>query len=163
MTTSQAARVATADPMWVHPSLESFDALVARIEALLSHGRRMTLIERFINPAGPDSLEISRDLVVDESEGPGVEVRSSTGQEGERRSFVLHLSPGLHRVSFTATARRAEVTARLWEARGAAGQDWLTQVRLEGLGATPTAYDTLEVEHWNEHGVGRIQTLIFHR
>lgn len=145
---------------------DTFDPIVERIRAILSHPRRMVLISRYARWKGADELDIKVGLrLSDEPDHlgklePPIRVSSSTVGKATRRALHVDLKPG--RVSFGfSTVHRSEAELHsLYERRAEEGYSPVTRVRVHGW-PTPQRDDLIEIEHWNQYGVGALTTVVF--
>lgn len=136
----------------------TFKPITQRIQAMLAHERRMVLIERDINTDGADILKIETGLHLDTAWGEPIEF--SAHEYG--RSMTLHLTPGIHRIAISAPKGSTEKDMRMrYAQRGEIRHQPVTYVRLDGSPTTPGRNDFIEIEKWNDHGVGTLATIAF--
>lgn len=144
---------------WALVGVDTFDPIVERVQALLSHDRRIVSIERYVNKTGADNLDIHTGLRLDSEYGDPFEVR--TWSDGGK-SFTAHLAPGITGIGFATRGARTE--AQMRAVYGQAGEVYdqpVTRIRLDGWPNDPSRDDRIDIEHWNEHRVCRLTTLTF--
>ncbi|GAB2732999.1 hypothetical protein [Nocardioides pakistanensis] len=139
---------------------DSFDALAERVLAIVGTGRRMTLVQRYLDTEGrARSLDIHTSLRLDDVPDGGVERWSRTDSLAGRGLHV-HLAPGIHGFGFAAYDRDGTESdvARRYHADRPRN---VTVARVDAWTDSPSREDRIEIERWNDHGVCRVTTVAF--
>ncbi len=139
-------------------ALDTVPLLGQRVINLLSWGRRMTVVSRYLEA---ESLDVKVGLTVDHEQGDrAISLRT----EDHYASFGVHLAPGIEGFSFAAFGSDGNATeAEVWK-RYHSGEKKreITTVELIGGGdgaLGPGREDHITITYWNQHGVGR-QTVV---
>lgn len=148
-------RIATSYDVTAACALDTLPLLAARVRALLSWGRRISLATRWLD--GDSDITLHPGLVVADDMGPDA-VRESV-KPSEFGTFSVQLAPGLEGFGFSAYAADEQTTEmQVWRRWHAGDRRNITLVTLSGGMAGdsgPGRGDQLRIRFWNSHGVGR--------
>lgn len=149
-------RIRTEEYVKAMAATDTIALLAQRVQSLLSHGRRMSMTDRYVHHDGPNATP--------------PHLYTGVTQDGEFKlwpdgnGFSVNLKPGLLGVGVSAYASDGNGTeAEAWK-RYHAGKDAtdrrdrrrnMTLVTINGgLDNTgPGRFDALIIQYWNEHGV----------
>lgn len=155
---------------WALLAADTFDPVVERITAMLSHDRRMVRIDRTVNKKGADDLRIHVGLRLD-TETPnlrgeldgGISVSTTTSprETGPLRHFEARLGPGFHNFGFTVDGRTEDQMRPLYDRRGENYDAPVDRIHIDGWPNSPSRDDSIEIERWNEHRVCTLTTVVF--
>ena len=151
-------------------ALDTMPHLTARVRNLLTHGRRMTVTQRYTYVDQPP--EVTAGLTLDTQARDGGIVEGAN--PGEYHHFGVHLRPGIMAgFGFSAYVNDGNATeAEAWK-RYHAGKSmsdvWsdrrrdMTQVDITGglPGDGPARDDLLVIRHWNRDGVCEERVVAF--
>lgn len=140
------ARIAAMQQVTAMCALDSIDFLADRVERLLAHGRRMTLVGRWIDSEATPTVET------------GLTVRGKLERHRTTGGIVVtaHLHPSLaHTFGFSASDGVDDTEAQAWEQyhHTSGDRQQLTQVTISGglPGNGPATTDQIVIRHWNSY------------
>lgn len=147
---------------------DTIEPLAERITKMLSHDRRLVKIHRY---AHGQTMKTDPGLRPDPGREDAISLKAQRYPEGLRQ-FWVDLSPGIHGFGFSATdsslERRLRPTYERHHKRwieGSTGDSIydqpVTYVHVTGRGTEAGRDDRIEIESWNEHGVGQLTTIVF--
>ncbi len=128
-------------------ALDTADVLAQRVVNLLSHGRRITIVRRYVDRNG--TPEVYAGLTP--SQEPNVWNRNGSSGFGVRLD-----QPGrLHAFGFSAQAGVNDTEEGEWKRYHADDRVDMTEIIITGGldGDGPARDDHLEIRHWNTYGV----------
>lgn len=149
---------------------DTFDPLVERVKAMLSGDRRMVLTHRYLHR---NELRTHVGLRLDTGDRYYDEDDNETyantrdpfrvSENRYGRGFSASLAPGIHFVAFATEGDKTERQMRAaWESRGTGSHHRpVTQVHVDGWADSPSREDRIEIEFWNEHGIGQSTLILF--
>lgn len=162
MTAVQSSERFARREFWAFVAADTFEPIVERIKALVQTDRRMVLLQRYSHT--PENLAVKVGLRLD----PDVRGWDGTTENGihtGEHSFHVHLTPGIEGFGFSVTNHPERVfhhrhAALRRDARPISSEP-LTRVHVDGWPHAPSRDDRIDVEHWNEHGVCILTSLVF--
>lgn len=135
-----------------YAAAEIFDDLWPRVERLVTSGRRIIYVERWLDGHGGSMKVVPGQTLETRGFVPGAHYRSGDDSAG----FQIALAPGIEMLGMSADARdgsETDAVRRFHEKRDA------TRIRVEGFGL---GYgDHIEITDYNDHGVGWQRCLYF--
>ena len=138
-------RIKTDYDVWAFAALDTIPLLSARVQEMLSHGRRLTLITRWIDRNGTPKVVCG--LTVDE-------ISRWTSSAG----FGVHLKPGITGFSFSSDESTETEVRRRFD-RG--DRKDMTEVEIHGGTHGPGREDQVVIRRWNLYGVGEETIVAF--
>lgn len=138
-------RIRTDHNVWALAALDTIPLLTERVQEMLSNGRRITLITRWMGR--DDTPKVACGLTVDE-----------VTAWGNGCGLGVHLKPGIAGFSFSSDeATESEVRQRF---NGGDRKD-LTEVEIHGGTHGPGREDHIVIRRWNMFGVGEEKVVAF--
>lgn len=131
-------RIATDYDVWSFAALDTIPLLAARIQEMLSHGRRIALVTRWIGR--DETPKVITGLTVEEI---------SAWKDGA--GFGVNLTPGLEGFGFSGHETTETEVRRRFDRDD---RKDMTEVEIHGGTHGPGREDRIVIRRWNVYGVG---------